>query len=309
MPGFRQLHFAADGLFQTVDVADEVADELGLGVIVDLIGRTDLLDVALVEYGDAVGQGQGFLLIVGDVDGGDAEIPLHLFQLVAQLYAQLGVQIGQGFVHADDGGARYQRAGNGYALLLAAGQLADRLFQLLIGKIYLLGDVTHLLVDLGLAQLLDFQAEGDVVVYRHGGEQGVALEHDADVPLFDRHPGNIPAVDAHGAADRLDEARDGAQRGGLAAAGRAEEGEEFAFLHIHVDVMQRFKITEFDDNVLQFDHGENHSLMQYLFQTVKTGKNAGKTFRRARGAGKAFPAFFGIWPLGEPAMDGFPHWN
>ena len=299
---FRQLHFAADGLLQPVDVADEVADELGLGVIVNFIGCADLFNVALVEHGDAVGQGQGFLLIVGDVDGGNAEIPLHLFQLVAQLHPQLGVQIGQGFIHADDGGARHQRAGDGHALLLAAGELADGFFQLLVGKVYLPGDVPHLLVDLGLAQFLNFQAEGDVVVHRHGGEQGVALEHDADIPLFDRHPGNVLVVDAHRAADRLDEARNGAQCGGLAAAGRAQEGEKFAFLHVHVDVVQRFKITEFDDNVLQFDHGENHSLMQFV-------KNAGKTFRGLGMWERLSLRFLRRWSLGEPADGRFPHWN
>ena len=80
---------------QPVDVADEVAHELGGGVVVDLVGGADLLDDALVEHGDAVGQGQGLLLVVGDVDGGDAEVLLHLLQLIAQLDAELGVQVGQ----------------------------------------------------------------------------------------------------------------------------------------------------------------------------------------------------------------------
>ena len=60
-------------------------------MVVDLVGGADLLDDALVEHGDAVGQGQGLLLVVGDVDGGDAEVLLHLFQLIAQLDAELGV--------------------------------------------------------------------------------------------------------------------------------------------------------------------------------------------------------------------------
>ena len=60
----RQLHLRGNRRFDAVDVADEVADKLGLGVVVDLVRRADLLDIALVEHGDAIGQGQRFLLIV-----------------------------------------------------------------------------------------------------------------------------------------------------------------------------------------------------------------------------------------------------
>ena len=86
---FRQLHFAADGLLQPVDVADEVAHELGGGVVVDLVGGADLLDDALVEHGDAVGQGQGLLLVVGDVDEGDAHLLLDFLQLQLHVLAEL----------------------------------------------------------------------------------------------------------------------------------------------------------------------------------------------------------------------------
>ena len=54
--------------------------------------------------------------------------------------------------------------------------------------------------------------------------------------------------------DRVDEAGDGAQGGGLAAAGGAQEGEELAFLHVDVDIMERGELVEFYDDVFQFDH-------------------------------------------------------
>ena len=245
----RQLQPLGNAAGQRVDIADEVGHELGGGVIVHLVGRADLLDIALVEHGDSVGEGQRLLLIVGDVDGGDAELPLHLFQLVAQLYAQLGVQIGKRLVHADDGRLHHQRAGDGHALLLAAGELADRLGQLLVAQIHLFGDGVHLFRDLRLAQLFDLQTEGNVVPHGHRGEQRVALEHDADVALFDGHVGDVLALHPHRAADRLDKAGDGAQRGGLAAAGGAEEGEKLALLHMDVDVVQRLEIVKFDHDI------------------------------------------------------------
>ena len=251
----RQLHLRGNRRFDAVDVADEVADKLGLGVVVDLVRRANLLDIALVEHGDAIGQGQCLFLVMGDVDGCDAELALHLLQLIAQLNAQFRVQIGQRLVHADDAWSGDEGAGDGDALLLTAGQLADCLFELLVGQIDLARNFPHLLVDFRLFQLFELQAERDVVVHRHRREQRVALEYDADVALLNRHMGNILLVHRHRAGDRLNKAGDGAQGGRFAAAGRAEEGKELPFLHVHVDIVQRLKIAEFDHNVLEFNHG------------------------------------------------------
>ena len=239
---------------QAVDVADEVAHELGGGVVIHLVGGADLLDEALVEYGDAVGQGEGLLLVVGDVNGGDAEVLLHLFQFVAQLHPQFGVQVGQGLVHTDDGRAGDQGPGDGHPLLLAAGQLGHGLGQLLIRQIHLFSNLAHLLVDLRLFDLLDLQAEGDVVVHRHGGEQGVALKDDADVAVLDGHAGDVPPLYYHGALRRLDKAGDGAQSGGLSAAGGAQEGKELPLLHVDVDAVQGSKVTELYNDIIQADH-------------------------------------------------------
>ena len=197
---------------------------------------------------------------MGHIDGGDAKVALHLFQLIAQLYAQLGVQIAQRFVHADDGGPCDQRTGDGHALLLAAGKLADRLFQLFVGQVHLAGDSAHLIIDFLLFELLHLQAEGDVVIDRHGREKRIALKHDADVALFNGDMGNIHALDANRAGNRLNKAGDGAKRSRLTAAGRPQKGEKLAFVHLYVDVVQRLKITELDHNVLQFDHAADSPL-------------------------------------------------
>ncbi|MCY1311769.1 hypothetical protein D9M70_621170 [compost metagenome] len=46
------------------------------------------------------------------------------------------------------------------------------------------------------------------------------------------------AVDLHAAGGRVFEAGDGAQQGRLAAAGRADEDDELAVLHLEVDAFQ-----------------------------------------------------------------------
>ena len=239
---------------EAVDIADEVADELRRGVVVDVVRGADLLDDALVEHRDPVGQRQRLLLVVGDVDARDAEVLLHLLELLAQLHAQLGVEVGKRLVEADDGRLRHQRAGDGDALLLTAGELGDGLLELLVGEVHLLRDRADLRVDLRLFHLLDLQAEGDVVIDRHRREQGVALEDDADVAVLDGDMGDVLAADDDAALGGLDEAGERPERRGLAAAGGAEEGKELPLLHVDVDVVQGGEIAEFHHDVVQTDH-------------------------------------------------------
>ena len=141
-----------------------------------------------------------------------------------------------------------------FNMLLGGGELGHGLLKLFVGEIHLLGDLPHPLIDLRLLDLLHLQAEGDVVIDRHGGEERVALEHDADVAVLDGHVGDVPSLDEHAAGDGLDEARDGPERRRLAAAGRSQKSEEFALLHMDVDVMQGGEVAEFYDDVVEFDH-------------------------------------------------------
>ena len=57
-------------------------------MLVDREGRADLLDAALVEYGDAIGHRQCFVLIMGDEDEGDANLTLNLLELDLHLLAE-----------------------------------------------------------------------------------------------------------------------------------------------------------------------------------------------------------------------------
>ena len=198
---------------------------------------------------------------MGDVDGGDAELGLQLLELVAQLYAQLGVEVRQRLVQAHDGRLGHQRAGDGDALLLAAGELADLAHELLLGQFNLGRHFAHELVDLILVHLLDAQTEGDVLIHGHGREEGVVLEHHTDVALFNRDMGDVLVLDDDGALNRLNEAGDGAQGGRLAAAGRAEEGEELAFLDMDVDVLEGRKVAETDLDAIQM----NHTRLSFVF--------------------------------------------
>jgi hypothetical protein len=60
---------------------------------------------------------------VGDEDEGDAELTLQRFQLVLHLLAQLVIQRRKGFIEQQQARFVDHRAGDGHALLLAAGEL------------------------------------------------------------------------------------------------------------------------------------------------------------------------------------------
>ena len=56
---------------------DERGDEHVGRVVVQVLRRVDLLQVAVLEHGDAVAHRHRLDLVVGDVDGGDAEVALQ----------------------------------------------------------------------------------------------------------------------------------------------------------------------------------------------------------------------------------------
>ena len=81
----------------------------------------------MVHDHDAIGDLEGFLLIVGDEDAGDVNLVVQPAQPLAQLLAHLRVERAERLVeqqHLRRGG---QRAGQGDALALAAGELRRHL--------------------------------------------------------------------------------------------------------------------------------------------------------------------------------------
>jgi hypothetical protein len=96
-----------------------------------------------------------------------------------------------------------------------------------------------LLVHLLVGDLLEAQREGHVLVHRHVGVQGVALEDHGDVAVLGRHVVHAPAVDQEVARGDVLEAGDHAQRGGLAAARRTDEDDELLVVDREVEVLHR----------------------------------------------------------------------
>ena len=95
----------------------------GCRILVDVAGGADLLDAPVVEHREPVAQGQRLVLVVGDDDEGDADLALDRLELDLHLLAQLEVQCAQRLVEQQHPRAPDQRAREGDALTLAAGQL------------------------------------------------------------------------------------------------------------------------------------------------------------------------------------------
>ena len=217
------------------------------------------------EEGSAVADTGRLLHVVGDDDHG-----VVLFQLAHELlhlHGRTGVQGAGGFVHQQHFGLNSQGAGDAKALLLAAGKAQRALFQAVLHFVpegRTPQRAFHQLIQLGfIAHAVELGAVGDVIVDAHG--EGVCLlEHHAhpaaqagelhllgkDVLPFEPDV----ALDAD-AGDQIVHAVEGLQKGGFAAAGRADEGGDLLFAHVQGDVLQGLEIAVPEVQVFGCDNG------------------------------------------------------
>ena len=88
--------------------------------IVEFDRRTDLLDAALVEHGDPVGDGIRLFLVVGNIDRGDPELALQRLELGTHLDPKLGIEVGERLIEQQHIGLDHEGSCERDALLLAA---------------------------------------------------------------------------------------------------------------------------------------------------------------------------------------------
>jgi hypothetical protein len=169
--------------------ADELGDEEGGGAAVDLEGGADLLDDAGIEDHEAVAQGHGFHLVVGDEDAGGFQAVLQLADFVAHLDAELGVEVGERLVEEEGLGLADDGPAHGDALALAAGELAGLAVEEL-REAENLGGIGDALLDDGFRCAEVLQPVGHVLAHGHVRVEGVVLEDHGDVAL-----GGLEVVD------------------------------------------------------------------------------------------------------------------
>ncbi len=91
---------------------------------------------------------------------------------------------------------------------------------------------------------LDLKPESDVLEHIHVLEQRVVLEHEADVAVLDGDIIDPLAFDQHVARGGHFQPGDHAQHSRLAAAARAEQGHQLAFLDGEGDVVDGGYLAE-----------------------------------------------------------------
>jgi len=235
--GKRQADFAKAGRAllrparQYRAAAQERRHGKGSRLCIEGFGRTHLQQPPALEHSDAVGQLEGFLLVVRYENGRDAELPLDLFKAAAELGANLYVESPERFVQQQHFGLVGQGPGNCDPLQLASRQLSRESFP----KARQADQVQKLLVPaapLGSGNPPDLEPELDVLGHGHVPEDRVVLEDEAHVALLGRKPRDIPAVEQDASVVRRKEAGCDPQDRALAAAAGPQEHKQLALQYL-----------------------------------------------------------------------------
>ena len=82
--------------------ADKLRDKSGRTVLIHLHGRTDLFDLALIHDYDSVCKAHSLRLVMGNKNAGRILLDMNILKLGSHRYAELGIQIGQRFIHQEN---------------------------------------------------------------------------------------------------------------------------------------------------------------------------------------------------------------
>ena len=219
----------------------------------------DLLDEAVLHDDDARAHGHSLGLVMRNVDEGRLQALMQLGDLGTHLHAQLGVEVGERFVHQEDLRVADDCTAEGDALTLTAGQsLRLTVEQLLDAQN--LRRFANQLVDFVLRLLAQLQTKRHVVVHGHVRIQRVVLENHRDIAVLRRNVVDQTVADVQLTFGNLFKTRDHAQRRGLAAAGRTDQNDKLLILDVQAEIGNSSNVAGIDlvDVVeLQTCHSEN----------------------------------------------------
>ncbi len=176
---------------------------------------------------------------MGNVYRGDPQFPEQTVDIDPQSFAQQRVQCRQRLVEQKDLGLHGNGPRQRHTLALAPGQLVDTAAPQLL-DMHHLQHLVNAAVHLRRGHPADLQTVGDIPLDIHVGEQGVGLEHHADVTMLDGQIGDILIIEIDPSAGiGALKAGNDPQGGGLAAARWTEKHDGFSAGDIHGDRFQR----------------------------------------------------------------------
>src|ERR1043166_5821232 len=201
---------------------------------------------------------RGDVAIMGDQDNGMA-LARQLLQQRHQFFAALGVERASRLVGQDDASAIGKRAGDGDALLLAAGKLIGPMAQP-FAKAKRREQSFGALVALGRRHAGIDRRDLHVLRGRRGADEVVTLEHEAEglapepsefVTIQFRH---VAAGQPIASIGRAIEAAQNVHQGRLAGARLAHDGDELPRVNVERDVAQGLHL-----NVAAGDEGASYA--------------------------------------------------
>ena len=227
-----------DACRQEVRFADEGGDEGVLRRRVEFGSGANLHHPRPAHDGNAVGEDERLLLIVRHVNRGPAMRLVQAAQFELHRLAQLAVERPQRLVHQQHVGLDDEGPGERHALLLSTGKLLHRATGIAVelDERKRRRDAPG---DLGPRGAADFEAVADIPGDVEMREEGIVLEHHANVAAPCRQRRDIARADEDSAALRLEIAGDEVEQRRFARPRRAEQGQELAGMDIEIRRQQR----------------------------------------------------------------------
>ena len=183
---------------EEIVIAEEAENERIGRVLIDLLRRVILLDIAGIDHRHTVGDFECLFLIVRHEDCRDLDRIVQFAQPTAQFTPDSGIERTERLIEQQHLRLDRQGAGERDALALAARELRG----IALGEIAELNE-RQKLIDLRLnlcvrgplAPGLGAQAESDILEHAHLLEQCVVLEYKANLALAEVGVGDIDAVE------------------------------------------------------------------------------------------------------------------
>ena len=239
-------------------VLQQVAGEDEIGEA-GVVGSHDLTALALpffmafVDEDDVLADAHDGVHVVGVDDGGHVELAGDALQ------GGLGIETRVGLVAEQVFGVEGDGAGNGYALLHTAGDLAG---EFLVGSLQIDTVEAFLGAVYALAEVHrgeHVEGEHDVLEDGHRVEEGCTLEDHAHLAAHEhffafRHADKVAAIIEHLSAGGFEQPYEVLHEHGLARAALADDEIGLAVEEGGVDVFQHFLVVETFIEVLDFNH-------------------------------------------------------
>ena len=201
---------------------------------------------------------------------------MHLRQRGPHAHTQLGVEVGQRFVHEEHLRLAHDRPAHRHTLALAAGQSRRLALQVLL-QAKDTGRVAHTAVDLRLGCLAHPQAERQVLSHGHAGVKGIVLENHGDVAVLGRHVVHDKVADPDSpTCDRFQPGYQ-TQDGGLPAPGRTDQDHKLAVRDVQAQAVHRFRavgICLVDSVQHDLSHADQPFTAEPIFGAMKYRWNA-----------------------------------